>query len=336
VAPDAPVPADLAARVDTVAASTGFAGVVAVHDATGPVLTAAYGVADRATGRPMTFGTRLAIASGTKGFTAVAVLRLVEAGALALDAPVRTWLGADLPEIDAAVTVEQLLAHRSGIGDYYDESETDADDFVLPVDPATLVDAEDWLPVLAGHPMVSPPDAAFAYNNGGYVLLALVAQRASGRPYHDLIGDVCAGAGMTDTGFHRHDATDLATGYLDDGRTNVALMPRYGCGDGGLSTTLADVDRFWTALGDGRIVTPATFRAMTTPHATDVESGRRYGLGVWLAPEGPDVILEGCDAGISFRSVHDPATGRTGTVMANTTDGAWPIARLLADALGTR
>ena len=74
---------------------------------------------------------------------------------------------------------------------------------------------------------------------------------------------------------------------------------------------------------------------MTAPRSTDEESGRRYGLGCWLAPAGPGVILEGCDAGISFRSAHDPATRRTWTVMANTTDGAWPVARVLADAFGS-
>ena len=41
--------------------------------------------------------------------------------------------------------------------------------------------------------------------------------------------------------------------------------------------------------------------------------------------------MEGCDAGVSFRSIHHPASGRTLTVISNTTDGAWPIAQLLRD-----
>ena len=43
--------------------------------------------------------------------------------------------------------------------------------------------------------------------------------------------------------------------------------------------------------------------------------------------------LEGYDAGVSFRSVHDPATGVTHTVLSNTTDGAWPLARHLQELL---
>ena len=58
-----------------------------------------------------------------------------------------------------------------------------------------------------------------------------------------------------------------------------------------------------------------------------------YGLGFWLEPTSDAVALEGSDAGVSFRSVHDPARRITHTVVSNTTDGAWPIARLLRDRL---
>lgn len=295
------VPVDLAARLDATAAAEGFSGVVRVSRPGEALLTRAYGLADRASGRATTADTRFAIASGTKTFTALAVLRLADDGVLTLDAPVRTWLGTDLPEIDDAVTVQQLLAHRSGIGDYFDESEIDHEEFTLPVPADDLVDPEDWLPVLAGHPMVAAPGAGFAYNNGGYVVLALVAERASSRPYRDLVADLCDRAEMTETRFHPNDESGpgFATGYLDDGRTNAAMMPRYGSGDCGLSTTVADVDRFWTALCSGRLVTPATFEVMTGAHSTDPDSGNRYGLGVWLPPSGLDVMMEGCDAGIS-------------------------------------
>jgi hypothetical protein len=61
----------------------------------------------------------------------------------------------------------------------------------------------------------------------------------------------------------------------------------------------------------------------------------RYGLGFWLAPDGPGVAIEGADCGVSFRSVHDPSDGLTWTVMSNSTDGAWPVARRLREMLGT-
>ena len=59
----------------------------------------------------------------------------------------------------------------------------------------------------------------------------------------------------------------------------------------------------------------------------------RYGFGFWLHPTSDAVVLIGADAGVSFRAVHDRAAGVTHTVLANTTDGAWPVARLLQELL---
>ena len=59
----------------------------------------------------------------------------------------------------------------------------------------------------------------------------------------------------------------------------------------------------------------------------------RYGRGFWLHATGPAVMLEGCDAGVSFRSVHDPASRCTHTVLSNTTEGAWKITRRLDELI---
>ena len=80
-------------------------------------------------------------------------------------------------------------------------------------------------------------------------------------PFPALVDElVLTPAGLTATGFHRADTPtpDLAVGYLNDGRTNVLHLPAVGAGDGGMSTTLADVDQFWRPLCAGDLVTPAT------------------------------------------------------------------------------
>lgn len=51
----------------------------------------------------------------------------------------------------------------------------------------------------------------------------------------------------------------------------------------------------------------------------------RYGMGFWLAPVGDVVILEGFDAGVRFRSLHDPGRSRTATMISNTSPGRWPL-----------
>src|SRR3954471_701051 len=157
---------DLEDRVDRVATATRFSGVVRVdHD--GQVeLAKAYGMAHRGWGISNAVDTRFGIASGTKGLTALTVMCLIEEGRLGLATTARSLLGADLPLIDDDVTVEHLLAHRSGIGDYLDEDAMEsATDYVLPVPVHRLATTADYLPVLEGHRQVSPPGERFAYNN---------------------------------------------------------------------------------------------------------------------------------------------------------------------------
>jgi CubicO group peptidase (beta-lactamase class C family) len=333
------VPAGLVAAVDALARGTGFSGVVRVDRAGQVLVERAYGLAHRGFGVPNTPATRFGVASVTKGLTALAVASLAEDGVLPLDTPARELLGADLPLVDDAVTVEHLLAHRSGIGDHLDESgDWSPTDHVLPVPVHTLAGAEDHLPVLDGHPQVSPPGERFAYNNAGFVVLALLAERASGRAFPDLVAErVCRPAGMTGTAFPRGDEPEagLAAGHLDAQglRTNVLHLPVVGSGDGGACSTVADLAALWTALFAGRVVPPARVAELVRPRSDVPADHARYGLGFWLHPHSAAVALEGSDAGVSARTVHDPDAGLTHTVLSNTTDGAWPLARLLRDRL---
>ena len=331
---------ELSAVIDHLAAESRFSGVVRV-DVGGTVeLERAYGFADRSHAIANTVDTQLATASGTKPFTALAVVSLIADGMLALSTTARSVLGNDLPLIDDAVTVEQLLGHRSGIGDYLDEDEhTDITEYVMPVPVHELATTEQFLAVLDGYPTKFAPGERFSYCNGGYVVLALIAERASGVEFHDLVHDrVCAPAGMHDTAFLRSDELPgrAALGYLEAGdslRTNVFHLPVRGTGDGGIYTTVADIDSFWRALFDGRIVPERWVKEMVRGHSHDPAESRRYGLGFWLHETRDVVMPEGYDAGVSFRSVHDPAAGVTHTVISNTSEGAWPITRKLDELL---
>ena len=262
------------ADLDALAAETAFSGVVRVDRADGIELAKAYGQAHRGLGLPNTVDTQFATASGTKGLTALAVVSLIEDGVLELATTARSVLGGDLPLIDDAVTVEQLLSHRSGIGDYLDEEDEDLElsDYLMPVPVHELAETEQFLAVLDGFPTKFAPGERFSYCNGGYVVLALIAERASGTPFHDLVRErVCEPAGLADTEFLRSDELPgrAALGYLalDGPRTNVFHLPVRGNGDGGIYTTVADVTSFWRALVAGRIVAPAWVAEMTRPGA---------------------------------------------------------------------
>ena len=327
----------LRAAVDQEAERSRFSGVVRLERAGDVELCAAYGYADRAHGIANTVETLFATASGSKGLTALAVLGLVERGTFTLATPARSLLGDDLPLIGADVTVEHLLAHRSGIGDYLDEDgDGDITDRVLRVPVSELAATEEFLTVLDGHPRVFRAGERFAYNDAGYVVLALLAERASGTDFHDLVRTtVCAPAGMVDTDFLRSDELPgrAALGYLfvDGARTNVFHLPVLGSGDGGAYATAADFGAFWEALFAGRIVPMTRVAEMVRPRSDWPEESRRYGLGLHLHRTGDAVWLEGYDAGVSFTSLHDPGSATTWTVMSNWSDGAWPLVRLLND-----
>jgi CubicO group peptidase (beta-lactamase class C family) len=329
----------LAARVDRLIAESRFSGVVRVDRAGATVLERAAGWAHRAHQVPMTIDTRLAMASGSKGFTALVALSLAADGTLPLTTPARELLGADLPLVDDRVTVEHLLSHRSGIGDYLDESAGhQIDDYVMTVPVHQLADSNDYLKVLDGHPQQSPPGERFAYNNAGFVLLAILAERAAGTAFVDQVQQrVCAPSNMADTAYLRSDALPerTALGYLhvEGHQSNVLHLPVRGSGDGGAYTTVADVHRLWQALLDGTVLDQATLTAAWRPRSDVPAEGSRYGLGFWLHATGPGVMLEGYDAGVSFRTVHDPDSDTTHTVIANWSDGAWPITRALDQVL---
>jgi CubicO group peptidase (beta-lactamase class C family) len=110
-------------RVVEAADASGFSGIASSNgESPGDRWMLVRGLADRAHSVPVALGTRFGIASGSKTFTALTVIALVSDGRLSLNTPAREVLGSDLPLIDDAVTVEHLLAHRSGIGDYLDET----------------------------------------------------------------------------------------------------------------------------------------------------------------------------------------------------------------------
>lgn len=322
--------------IERIAAATNFSGVVRVDRDGTPVLERAYGLRNRVTELPNTTSTRFAMASGSKGFTALAVTGLVEDQVLAMGTTARSILGSDLPLIADDVTVEQLLAHRSGIGDYLDEeSGHPITDYVIGA-VHEFDSTEAFLKVLDGHPMKFAPDETFSYCNGGYIVLALIAERVSGSSFHELVRDrVTKPAGMTHTAFLRSDELpgDAAVGYLDtDGRrSNIFHLPVLGNGDGGAYSTAADIHGFWTSLFAGKIVPAARVDEMVRARSHDAAEKKRYGLGFWLHESRDIVMLEGYDAGVSFWSAHDPDGAFTCTVMSNTSDGAWPVARYLRD-----
>ena len=294
--------ADLHDAIAAEAERTAFSGVVRVDREEETLVAQAFGLADRGREVPNTVGTRFGLASGAKGFTALVVMSLVEDGTLGLDTTARSVLGDDLPLINGAVTVEHLLAHRSGNRRLPRQGHDDGRQGVPDAHaPHTLESTEDYVSMLDKHPQVSAPGERFAYNNAGFVVLALIAERASGEPFHRLVAErVSKPSGLRDTGYLRSDGLpgDAALGYLwtDRPRTNVFHLPVLGTGDGGIYSTAADLSRFWATPARANRVSRCRCRD-DRPRSDGPEEERRYGLGFHLHATTNVVWLEGYDAG---------------------------------------
>lgn len=322
--------------LDEVADESGFSGVVQVLKGQEVLYERASGFADRAHEVPNTAETRFGMASGCKGFTALVVMSLVNEGVLDLSTTVRSVLGDELDEIDSGVTVAHLISHTSGIGDYLDESVVrDIADYTLAVPVHQLSSTADYLAVLRGYPTKFPPGERFEYCNGGFVVLALMAEVAAQTSFYELAARrVFEPAGMIATEYLRFDQLpgSAAIGYLptDDGwRTNHFHLPIRGSGDGGCYSTLGDMARFWPGLFGDKILPRSLVDEMVRPHKDVPEEGLRYGLGFWIRADRETVMLDGMDVGVSFRSAYDPASAVQYTVISNEAFGAWPLVKEL-------
>ena len=139
------------------------------------------GFADLANEIPNTMETKFASASAGKVFVAVAILQLIEQGKLNFDDTLGKLLDIDLHDIDADVTVEQLLNHTSGVPDYFDESIMDEyEDLWVDFPNYKIRHNNDLLPLFIEKPMMYPKGEKFQYNNSGFVLLASIIEKVTG------------------------------------------------------------------------------------------------------------------------------------------------------------
>lgn len=324
-----------------------FSGVVMVRRGGQIVHMNGYGLAHRAEEIPNRINTRFGTASGTKTFTAVAVCQLVDAGKIDLHAPITEYIRHRLPQYDPRVTVHHLLSHTSGIADYLDDDLSDEDYAALftryPV--YTLRGPADYLPMFPAG-MAFTPGERFVYNNGAYILLALLVETQSGMPYADYVEQhVFAKAGMLDSGFFESDHLPARTalGYLADKgdgiwRTNVFLLPVRGGGDGGAYVTAPDMNKFWDALFGGQLMSSPLRDQMISIQSTDADDPTvHYGYGLWIGTDAAGQIIRysviGEDQGVAFSSVFLPLHDSVVTVISNTKGPTWALSRDLRAAI---
>jgi len=242
-------------------------GAVAVARRGELVHQAAFGLANRELGVPCTTATRFQIASITKTFTAMMVLRLVERGVLALDGTLAELLP-DLafPRADE-ITLEQLLTHTAGlqrdIADY-PPGTNQFPDRVAKIN-ADFYSLEELVAMIAARPLAHAPGAQFDYSSDGYGVLGLIVARVLETSYAGALErEILGPLAMKDTGYVPQTSIlpDRASGYAQtfDGfeiARPLAISPA-----GGLYSTVGDLLKLDRALfGDELLAARAKQRA---------------------------------------------------------------------------
>ena len=315
-----------------------FSGAILVTHQGSPVYEEAFGYANRAEALPNRIDTRFQMASGCKIFTAVAICQLVEQGRLTLDTRLRACVGVLVPRFDPGITVRQLLTHTSGITSYFEE-DVDPDYEALWRDKPVyrMREVRDFLPLFQTEAQKFEPGTRFEYNDGGYILLGLIVEAASGVSFDTYVTDhVFARAGMTNSGYFFADRLPprTANAYIKDPdgswRTNIYAVPIVGGPDGGAYTTAFEMDRFWKALRGDELLSPQMTATMLTPHVRAGGDGRdlHYGYGVWMLLQGDGEwvsYVEGWDPGVAFLSAFHPHHGLAITILGNTNRSVWRI-----------
>jgi CubicO group peptidase (beta-lactamase class C family) len=196
-----------------------------------------FGLADIEKGIPLGPGSVFDVGSLAKQFTALCIALLEEEGVLDLDEDVRRHVP-EMPVYDAPVTIRHLIHHTSGLRDYIELLALGGIRYSNPSSPAEALSL-----ITRQRGLNHQPGAEHIYNNSGYVLLSLIAERAAGAPLGELAHRlIFAPLGMHDTRFRDGSAADLR---------NLALG--YVPADGGFRTSIGDIN----LVGDGALLTTA-------------------------------------------------------------------------------
>ncbi|MGQ0602738.1 MAG: serine hydrolase domain-containing protein [Anaerolineales bacterium] len=331
--------------LDTAIDEHTFSGVIYISHKDTVLYARAAGYADRSNKIPNTLATRFGIASGTKFLTALAIGKLLEVKQLSFSTKLKDCLALDFPHYSPEITIRHLLTHTSGIPDYFDEDKVaDFDNFTLSVPWYELRNLRDYLAVFPDEEMKFTPGERFAYSNGGYILLGMVIEELTGMKYQDFVEQVIFQAiGMRQSGYFALNQLPekTALGYVEEPggwRTNIYNLPIVGASDGGAFTTVQDLTALWTAFWGYEILPKELVEIYTMPYVKAETEGAHtyYGHGLWIyegAGRQREVYFTGCDAGVSFRSSVNRNTELQVTVISNTTEGAWPILRVIDTAL---
>ena len=261
------------------------AALAAVTDSKGESAGVAVGKGNLETGQVPPMDGEVRIGSNTKTFVAVVVMQMVQEGKVGLDEPIETYLPGLIKGegVDGSkITVRQLLQHTSGLPEYTDITPGRSDIFQIKDHYAQ---PRDLLDTALSKPAAFEPGTQWAYTNTNYVVLGMLIERVSQRPVGEQIDQrIIKKLGLSHTyfpapgdrsikGTHPQGYHLSAEGKLED---ITEMDPAWGWAAGAMVSTPSELNTFFQAVFDGRLLTQASIDEMKK----SVDASSRFGPGV--------------------------------------------------------
>jgi D-alanyl-D-alanine carboxypeptidase len=277
-----PQPALLGTTVDALAQAAmqqqGIPGMTVALAKKGTMLyVKGYGVSDLTTQQTTQPDVIFEIGSITKQFTAALIMKLQEQGQLHVDDSIATYL----PEYNfpAAITLRMMLTHTSGLADFTNFPQL-GDWIEHGVSEATV------LTTVSQAPLQFQPGTQYSYSNSNFFALGTIIEKLTGQSYAaDLAQYIFQPLGLSNTFYALPPAGQSATGYTNNGSGLVPaiLWDRSAAfAAGALSSNVYDLVAWDNALLNGKVVSLASFKAMTTSNGFGIPGGGSYGFGLAL------------------------------------------------------
>ena len=306
-----------------------FNGVVLFADGN-KVFEKAYGYSNFRQKKRLTVNTSFQLASVSKPVTGIAILMLKDRGELKLTDSVHNIL----PEFPyRGITVEQLLSHRSGLGNYVYWSEN------YWKETYSLMNNDDVLEMMAEYkPKVYyTPNRRYNYNNTNFELLATIVERVSGKKFSEFLRDnILSPLKMKDTFVYTKEdfeRRDVATGYKNKYRPYSPFFLDGVYGDKGLYSTVGDLYKLDQALRNNKLISDST---KTDAYTNRSKSFRKpYGLG-WRMTDYNDkhiIYHHGWWRGFRSYFIRSIDDEKTIIVLTNTINGSKLNNNMLLDLL---
>lgn len=252
------------------------------------VLAENLGYADLENRVPVTSATRFGVASITKAFTGLALLKLHEKGRVDLDVPIQRYVPAFPEKPAGTITLRLLAAHMAGIRHW--SNERNATLYARHFD-----DINEVLPLFKDDTLIARPGSGYNYSSYGYNLIGAAIQAASGTKYQDfVVREIIAPLGLKDTGYddvrkilphraHRYSYYDPWTFAIDS--VTLYRVPEWDYSHnpagGNMYSTAADLARFGRAIEKPGLLSPESHALlMKRPKVGSAESPMSFGFFV--------------------------------------------------------